>query len=166
MEISIDIGRIQAVAALYQRAPAIIDRHMKAAMEESLALLQREIAETTPLGAHQLLRKSIIASPVSVGPTGLLGVVGTSLNYAVPVELGTKPHMPPFEPLLDWVKAKLGKKGAEAEKAAQAIRWKIFRKGTQGSFMFKRTTDRLTPYIMARFERATVEILQEIGGLG
>lgn len=174
MEYSIDLGRLPQVAALYSRAPEIIERRLMAAMDESLLLLQRETAEATPTGAHQLLRKSIIAAPVrrladefigEVAVADRSGQYGSVLNYAVPVELGTKPHMPPIEPLVDWVKAKFGQRGKQAKKTAEAIRWKIYRKGTEGAFMFKRSRGRLTPYIQARFERAAAEILAELGGV-
>lgn len=176
MDITLDLAPIERLAALWRRSPEIVDRHLRAALQESLLLLQRETAEATPTGAHQLLRKSIVAEPIEeFSGGGLLGVVdvqdratgkyGSVLNYALAVELGTKPHRPPVLPLVDWVKAKFGLKGEEAEGAAHAIAWKIFHRGTEGRHMFRDTLARLAPAIDARFERAVDGILAELGAV-
>lgn len=54
--------------------------------------------------------------------------------HAQYVEFGTDPHMPPLAPILKWVERKradLGIKKGEVEKVAEAIRWKIFKHGTE-----------------------------------
>jgi hypothetical protein len=33
----------------------------------------------------------------------VIGVVGSPLAYALPVEIGTRPHFPPVAAILDWV---------------------------------------------------------------
>lgn len=172
MQAVLHITGLDQAAQLWQQAPEIAERRLGAAMDEVLLLLQREVADATPAGAHQLLRKSIIAEPVQRLGDALLGVVdvedrpgkyGSPLSYAVPVELGTVPHMPPEQPLVDWAKGKLGLKGREAKAAATAIRWKIYRKGTKGAFMFKRTHEAQQGYVTARFERAVADLAAEIG---
>lgn len=172
MQTTLTLAGLDQIAALWQQAPAIAERHLVAAMEESLLLLQREVADATPTGAHQLLRKSIVAEPVRRLADGLLGVVdvedrtgkyGSPLNYAVAVELGTRPHMPPLEPLVDWTKAKLGLKGKAATAAAEGIRWKVFHQGTEGAFMFKTTHEKRRGYIQRRFERAVADLAAELG---
>ncbi len=78
---------------------------------------------------------------------------GSPLIYAVPVELGTKPHMPPLQPLMDWVKLKLGIRDMEErEKVAQKIRWKIYHYGTKGHRMFERALRACRPRIQEIFE--------------
>lgn len=50
------------------------------------------------------------------------------------VEFGTDPHMPPLAPILKWVKRKradLGIKEGDIARIAEAIRWKIFKHGTE-----------------------------------
>lgn len=172
MRTTLALTGLDPIAALWQQAPAIAEKHLAAAMEESLLLLQREVADATPTGAHQLLRKSIVAEPVRRLADGLLGVVdvedragkyGSPLNYAVAVELGTQPHMPPLEPLVDWAKAKLGLKGKAATAAAESIRWKIFHVGTEGAFMFANTQKKQAGYIQQRFERAVADLAAELG---
>lgn len=51
--------------------------------------------------------------------------VGSSLSYAAPVELGSMPHTPPFEPIEEWAK----RHGIEEH--AWAIWQKIRTEGTQ-----------------------------------
>jgi hypothetical protein len=172
MELSLHITGLDRLAALWAKAPETGERHLRQAMEEAELLLQREVVDATPTGAHQLLRKSIVAEPVQRLADGLLGVVdvadragkyGSVLDYAVSVELGTKPHMPPLEPLVDWVKAKLGQKGEEARGTAEAIRWKIFHEGTEGAHMFEHTQKKQQGAVQAIFDRAIGDLAAELG---
>ena len=191
MELAIHLEGAQQIQAMLAQYPAIIEKHLEAATEEALMLLQREIAERTPLGANQLLRGSIAgkdAIAVTMIPNGLLGVIGTSNDYAIPVELGTKPHFPwdkdndclP-ETLVDWVIAKLpvgqavsiktGKplKAKSTRKAAEDVAWlvarKISQKGTEGAFMFRDGFAATEPYIQGLYKQAMNNALAEIKGL-
>lgn len=134
--IHIDIADIAAAQRFLASLPGTVDRGIEEGVLEAGMLLQRDVVERTPRAAGTL-RDSIIAAAPERQGDAILGVVGSPLAYAVPVELGTKPHMPPLQPIIDWVRLKLGLKGKRAEKAAKAIRWKIFRRGTKGANMFK-----------------------------
>jgi len=168
MELSIELQNLAAIQQAFAVAPDVTLKHLARAVDESLLLAQREIAERTPTGAHQLLSKSILASsavefakPV---PGGLLGVVGTSIDYAVPVELGTKPHFPPLAPLEDWAVAKLGVERGRAKGVAFVIARKIAKTGTAGAFMFKEGFAAVEPYIQNRMAKAVDDALAEIAG--
>jgi len=168
MELSIVPENMAAIQAAFASAPEITLKHVARAIDESLLLAQREIAERTPTGAHQLLRKSILAAeavdfakPV---PGGVMGVVGTSINYAVPVELGTRPHFPPLAPLEDWAVAKLGVERTQAKSVAWAIAKKIAKTGTTGAFMFRDGFAAVEPYIQTRLVKAVDDALAEIAG--
>ncbi|MBI1206805.1 MAG: hypothetical protein GC191_05895 [Azospirillum sp.] len=146
------------VTAILLRAPAITLEELTAGLTEASAQLERELKEPagpTP-SAHGALRQSIGALPVSLSGTVVSAGVGTASLYAVPVELGTRPHMPPIAPILDWVEEMIkegkikvedgrgdkGKKKASAEAAAlsiaEKIRWKIAHHGTAGAHMFSK----------------------------
>jgi hypothetical protein len=58
--------------------------------------------------------------------------VFTNLQYAPFVEYGTRPHRPPFEPILKWVQQKLQIKGRQSRHVAWAVWYKITQKGTEG----------------------------------
>jgi len=169
MELSIVPENMAAIQAAFTAAPDITLKHLRVAINECLLLAQREVGERTPTGANQLLRKSIFsaeavefAKPV---PGGLMGTVGTSLNYAIPVELGTQPHFPPLAPLEDWVVAKLGIERDKAAGVALSIARKIAHHGTQGAFMFRDGLQAIQPYVDARLQRAAEDALAEIGGM-
>ena len=141
MNISINNSQLEALVALYQQAPEIVEQHTEAAVTEAQLLLLHEVKENTPLGSTNLLRQSFGAPrPVHINQN-VIGVVGTSLLHAVPVELGTKPHFPPTAPIHDWVKAKLGLQGKEAHNVAYLIALKISHHGTKGKFFVKKTFD-------------------------
>ncbi|WP_127088330.1 hypothetical protein [Aquabacter cavernae] len=127
---------IQVVDAALAAAPDILLEELAPAIVEGQLLLEREVRELTP--AYQgLLRDSIGAQPLEMSGTVISGSVGTALAYALPVELGARPHMPPVEPLVDWVRRKLGKGGKEGRGVAWAIARKMAKKGTPGRFMFR-----------------------------
>jgi hypothetical protein len=173
MQLSIAITGLDEIAALWARAPEVVERHLRTAMEEAEMLLQREVVDATPTGATQLLRKSITAeAPVST-IDGLIGVVdvadvqgkfGSVLNYAAAVELGTAPHFPPVLPLADWVVAKLGVDKSQAQDVAFAVARKISKTGTEGAFMFANTAKAQEGQVAAIIDRAVARITGELSG--
>ena len=131
-------------------------------MAEADALIEREVIEHTPT-AHGLLRGSI-HSEEQIGPESVIGVVGTSMNYAVPVELGTRPHFPPIEPLIDWVQVKLGVAERLARGVAFLVARKIARTGTQGQHMFEIGFASVETQVLALFDGARDRIVTRLAG--
>lgn len=147
ISIELDTSAMQQYAQFLRQAPRIAHEEMARSMVSALGLLERNLKELdayTPTGATKALRGSIytkMRGEVITQGLGVEGIVGSSMQYAVPVELGTKPHWIGKEginSLEDWVKAKLGIKGKEARSVAFAIRNKIAVKGTKGAHMFER----------------------------
>lgn len=153
-------GLLKALAA----APEIVIEEQQRAITEASMLLEREVKERSPTSGAGTLRDSIGAMPITISGALVSGGIGTSLSYAVPVELGSKPHWAPIEPLVDWVERKLHKRGPEARGVARAIQVKIARKGTDGRFMFRDAFDATRPQIIAMLEAATVRALKRIEG--
>lgn len=138
--ISIDAGQVEAVAQAWKRAPDIMVDELLAGVLEGSLYLERRVKDNTPT-ATNLLRGSIGArEPRRIGDD-VIGVVGTSIGYAVPVELGTKPHFPPVAALTEWARLKFGLPPEEAERIGFAVARKIARDGTKGAFMFQRAFD-------------------------
>jgi hypothetical protein len=81
-------------------------------MHGATMYLEGEVKERTP-AAHGTLKQSISSEVHELGDA-VIGVVGSPLAYAVPVELGTRPHFPPVDAIEDWVNVKLGMAGPEA----------------------------------------------------
>lgn len=132
-------GAVELTEA-FKAAPEIVEKVAFRALTKATALLERDIKERTPFGVTGLLRDSITAQrPYRLGLDGLVGVVSSPLDYAVCVELGTKPHYPPLEPIKQWVLKKLGLPIVSVEPVARAIAWKIKARGTKGARMFAKS---------------------------
>jgi hypothetical protein len=139
--ITLDTSLAQQYARYLRTAPAISREEMSIGVEEALLLLEREIKDNTPVGVHGAggLRGSItheLRGQAIAEGLGVAGKVFSPLNYALPAELGSKPHFPPIAPLRDWVEAKLGVDKSRSQSVAFLVARKIARKGTKGAFMF------------------------------
>ena len=152
------------VADMLQAAPQIAREELLAAMTESDLFLQGEVVERTPT-AHGTLRSSVFTEE-RVNGDSVLGVVGSPLSYATYVELGTRPHFPPIEPLIDWVKTKLGVVDKEARGVAFLIARAIAARGTLAVGMFNRAFAYARPQIDRRFDQAFERITQRMGQIG
>jgi len=122
---------------LMAQAPEIVLSEIATAVTEGSLLLEREAKERTPTSGVGTLRDSIGALPVTLNMQAVSGGIATSLAYAVPVELGSKPHWAPIAPLIDWVMRRFGKSYEDAQPIARGVQLKIAKKGTEGHFMFR-----------------------------
>lgn len=93
--------------------------------------------------------------------TGYVAGTGSSLPYAEPVELGTRPHFPPVQSLEEWVKAKISQDPKEIPGIAFCVARKISLDGTKGRFMFRDAREELKPWIKERLELAVKRTLGE-----
>lgn len=156
-----------ALAAAWAKAPELTAQVLERRLMEAQLLAYREIVERTPVGASGGaggLRNSIQPSAVSRAGQRLTATIGTTLVYAAPVETGSKPHMPPIAPLVDWVEARLDLKGDEAESVARRIAWKIKRHGTKGKFMFRDGLAATKDQIERIFAGAANEVAARMAG--
>ncbi len=137
-----------------QEAGPRMDAVLNQAVTKAAAIYQTAVRERTPVNTTDL-RGSI--SIHMIRP--LAREIRPLKEYAIPVELGTKPHWMPIGPLRQWVQRKLGKSGVELEKVARAIQFSISRKGTsayakrtlgtKGFRMFERGFNEAEPLITA-----------------
>lgn len=164
MRIELALKGFDELVELWSQAPEMVQREMTSAAWASSLRVEKEVRERTPKGANGFLAMSIAAHEPVVIPGGVIGLVGTSLSYAEPVELGTKPHMPPIQPLIEWVEVVLGLDGEAAEQAAQSIAWKIAKKGTEGKFMFRDGFAASEDYIKRTFRQALSNIRNSLAG--
>ncbi len=138
--------------------PDVIPQAAAAALEETLMLLEAEVVRRTPIGAMEILSKSIAAGPVEQAGGGFKGMVGTAMLYGEPVEYGTKPHWPPIGPMIPWVIRKLHVKKEDASGVAFLIARKISRSGTKGAHMFENALKENQGRIKDIFERIGYQI--------
>lgn len=158
-----EISGAEELERAFAAAPEIVEKVGRRAIIKATSLLEREVKERTPFGVTGLLRQSITrGEPYRAGVADMAGKVTTPISYAVPVELGSRPHTPPLEPLREWVLKKLGAGPVEAEKIARAIVWKIRAHGTKGAGMFKKAFEANRAQVTAILEKAAADILQEM----
>ncbi len=155
-----------ALRTAFARAPEIVLDELASGAVEASMLLQREIVERTPTSGAGTLRQSIQAQPVEITATRVRALVGTSLAYAIPVELGSRPHWAPIAPIREWVARRLGLSGRALDRAAHAIRAAIARRGTPAARMFERGVAETRGQVERIFEEATVRALARIDAAG
>ena len=164
MEYSIDIGGLRGLEAALARAPAIVREELEAAVTEADVLLAREVREHMPT-AQGTLRASVFHEETVSGLV-VTGFVGSPLAYAAPVELGTRPHFPPVDALIDWVRIRFGISGdKEARGVAFLVARKIARKGTKPQRPFGLAFQAQEQAVRRIFERAAANIAaRAVGG--
>jgi len=164
-QFTFDATEVVDLAQAWRQMPDEVSHQLSAATWENLLLLEREIKELTPtgVGGGGGLRGSIAAQQPVVSADQVRGVVGTSAAHAVPVELGTKPHFPPIEPLKDWVRAKFGLRAeADVTRAAFAVARAISIRGTQGVGMFNRSFAAQQGQMERRYRQAVEQIAEAL----
>ncbi len=169
LEISARIPNERQLLQRLAEAPRIALEEIERATWEAELLYQRETQELTPVGVGGAagLRGSISAREPQRSVDGVLGVVGTSIAHAVPVELGTRPHFPPLQPLIDWLlhapnAAQFDANSETAPGIALSIARKIAARGTPAVGMFHRAMTATRPQIARIYRRANQRILQRI----
>ena len=91
MEIySVDVVGLGELQAAFLKAPAIVIEELDRAMTEVTLMTARETSEITPRVLGALAASVVKGHRVEVSETGVLGIVGSELNYALPVEIGVK----------------------------------------------------------------------------
>lgn len=136
MRFVFDTESLRTLDIAFANFPDKTRQEMRRFMHGATQFLQGEVVDRTPAAQGNL--RASIGSDVEETGVGLIGVVSTSMAYAVPVELGTKPHMAPIEPLEQWVRVKLGLSQKAATSVARSIQWKIAHYGTPAAGMFHR----------------------------
>jgi len=161
-EFAIDFSELTRWRAQMEKAPTIVQEELIAAVTEADLLIEREIKDVWPTASG--VSRASITHVERVAGLGVEGFVGSTLDYVQPVDLGTKPHFPPVEALIDWVRTKLGiANEKEARGVAFLIARKISRVGTKGAHVFDETLARLEPQLGAIFTAAQGRILARTG---
>ena len=155
-----DLVRLDRAFAM---APDIVRSEVLQFLHAATQYLKGEVIQRTP-AAQGALRDSINADVATYPESIAIGVVGTALSYAVPVELGTKPHWAPLEPLVQWVHVKLGLAGREARNVARAVQYKIAKHGTKPVGMFDKGFSAGRASVEARFRLAAERVAARIAG--
>lgn len=167
MELEIRLEGIERLTEAFRVAPSVIQSEMLSWAHEKSKMLQGAVADATPYDSG-LLRNSILGTdPVieaatPAGPLGVTAVIGvpeifegTPLNYAIPVELGTGPHIitaknKPF------LKFKVGGHWVQVKS--------VNHPGTKGAHMFQKTLDAKRDELQQSFNEAIERALAKVFG--
>lgn len=136
---SVDI-KIQGMLLEHpEQVQHIVEKEFRAGLNEAVALVHYETALRTPSNFGIL--KNSIATEVDGKGLSLAGEIGSPMIYALPVEEGARPHMPPLGPIELWVKRKpldLNYEGVEltVKQVAFLVARKISATGLEAHWMF------------------------------
>lgn len=167
MRLTITINGAKEVAGEIRDA---IRRGLRNGVEKLLFHGQR-LAQTNVTTAHGDKPPAVATGELANAVTaemhgefaGDLFVAPPADVYGQPVEGGTRPHWPPREPILRWVKHKFGVDGKEADSIAFLVARKIAKKGTRGHFMFERAFVQMEQDALGIVEREIAEEIQARG---
>lgn len=155
-----------SLAALMQgfaQAPEATRRELLGTMTQATLLVEREAKDRTPkvTGATA----ASIASDAFATPVGVIGTVGSSQPSLGFVELGTKPHMPPVDALVPWVRAVLGVDRKRERSVAFLVARKIARKGTEPKRPLEQAIAATDGQVLRMFEDAAGRVAAQLAGM-
>lgn len=148
---------------LFEKAADVVLRKvLKANIAALTGFIRAKVVERTPVNTGAL--RNSIQEEIEERDDEIIGRVATNIEYAVPVEFGTKPHFPPIDPLTYWARRKLGISGAEARSVAFRIARKIAQRGTEGYRMFEYGLEEGEKVARKTSKALGIEISRELGG--
>ena len=153
---------LDALKRGFDQAPEVTRRELLAAATQGTLLVEREVKDGMP--RHTGMTAASVASDAFATPVGVIGTVGSSQPSATFLELGTKPHMPPVEALIPWVKAVLGVEPKRARSVAFLVARKIARKGTKPRRVFEKAAAATEGQVLRMFEDAAGRVAAHLSG--
>ncbi len=149
----------------------VFEKFFKAALTESTLMLQAETVRRTPVSSG-FLRRSVGSEVRGIG-LNMMGVVGTPLQYALPVEQGAAPHFPPVGPIALWV-SKHNFSGlmwanqiTGVESTLQQLAYLVARKisiiGLKPTWMFRDALEAAASRIKKNLQTAAQNVVGELG---
>ena len=140
------LGHIQTLPKHLEDA---IIRGLRSASMRGVSVVVQEIGTANPAtGTPPAVDEGTLMRSVESFPLPRGGEIVADTPHASILEYGSRPHMPPLQPLVDWAKRKFGVDDDEAEEIAEAVRWKIFHVGTKPRFYMKRAVQILQKRIV------------------
>jgi HK97 gp10 family phage protein len=135
--IEVDVSNLYEVAEELNRLGLAVKVDIPIKMREAVVIVERDAKERAPVDTGRL--RASITSEVTGMMMDTVGIVGSNVEYAPFVEMGTKPHFPPWRPgtsLARWAELH----GMSAFVVALVISWRgtKARKFLQGAFEAKR----------------------------
>lgn len=158
----LSISGLDALVRGMVEAPEATRRELLATMTQGTLLVEREAKERMP--RHTGMTAASISSDAFVTPVGVIGTVGSSQPTATFAELGTKPHRPPVQALVPWVRDVLGVEPKRAKSVAFLVARKIARRGTQAKRPFGDAAAATEGLVLRMFEDAAGRVATRLAG--
>jgi hypothetical protein len=140
------------------------ERHYEKAMHQSVLTLQAEVVTRTPVGVgdgptgHA---RANINSEVTRQPNSITGRVKSASDHIAALEKGSRPHFPPVDALVSWVRLVLGVPEKQVRSVAFLVARAISRRGTKAHGMFetgwKKSKNRVHRYFQVAARTAREE---------
>ena len=124
------------------------------AMQFVVGRVERDTKINAPVGATGELRSKVSSEVTPLVGMDVQGVVRAGTPYALPVEMGQRPHFPPLQPIAYWAGRKLGVSGWDGIRVAISIARRIAARGVKGKFFLRRAFTDNRKDIETRFKRA------------
>lgn len=152
MELRHDLQGFDKLQRAFMRAPDFVSRELYMFMNTMAFHMEREVVLRTPKKSGNL-QTSISGRAERVGAFGVQAVVATALNYALPVEFGSKPHD---------ITPKNGKALAFMMGGGLMFAKKVHHPGSKGAFMFTKALQANINNIEDDFARFVDRVLAKI----
>lgn len=139
-----------------RKAPEIMTRGLRHLVEGNAIDVQGEIIRDAPVGVTGDYRRSV---QYKIAPMALEAEIMPAAKYAVPLEMGSRPHWVSVRPgtsLRTWAE----RKGIPP----YAVQRSIARKGTKAHPIVKPVYDRMKPRVQRNFENGVNNLVEVING--
>ena len=145
-------GLMETQRRMERTVEALHGPPMLEAFRDGTMVVQRDAKINAPVDTGRL--RASITPEVRTSKTAreIMGVVGSNVEYAAYMELGTKPHWPPIAALETWAR----RHGIPAFLVARSIATS----GTKARKFLQNAFKKNRKWIIARIERAVQEIIK------
>jgi hypothetical protein len=134
---------------------AAIIRGLRSAALRGVGIVKEEIATSKP---HPAVDKGDLIRSVHYSPGKRGGFVVVDAPHAAFVEMGTRPHWPPFLPIYRWVQRKITRDEYKAAAIAKRVRAKIAAHGTEPRHFMRKAARRIKLIMPIEVERELEKI--------
>ncbi len=165
MTISVKIVGLEEMQKRFAKAPDLVSKHGKVAMQKSVIMVEGYAKVNAPVGVNSRLRNSMVSKVETFGGS-ITGRVGSSMSeiYPLVMEYGRRPgaKMPPPQALERWVYLVMGVPADEALGVAFVVARNIGRRGIKGKFFLKRAYETSKSSILGFFQAALHSIVRDL----
>ena len=159
LDIQIEIRNLQEVQrAMEAKAQQLSGTPMMNALRDCALMVEYDAKVNAPVNTGRL--RASITPEVRVEGEIVMGVVGSNVEYAPYMELGTRPHFPPPEALERWVYLKGLATAEEAPHVAFLIARAIGKRGLEARRFLQGAVEKNENRMIDRIERAVEEIIK------